>query len=72
METLRSVSLIITLVQGILGLWILLKAYQVSLGWFLFLLPLYLGAGVLWAEALGPILGAAIVLGGTLLFVVSH
>jgi hypothetical protein len=63
---------ILALIQAVLALWLLVKAYQLSTGWFLFLFPLYLGAGVLFTESLGPVLGGLIVMGGTLLFVVSY
>jgi hypothetical protein len=64
-----SILAIIALLQAIFGLWILVKAYQVSFGWFLFLLLLGLGASM---GAVGAPLGTAIKLGAVLLFVVNY
>jgi hypothetical protein len=67
-----SILAIIAVVRAILGLWLLVKAYQASFGWFLYLILLGLGGTVMFANALGPIVGPAIVLGGALLFVVKY
>ena len=73
MGAVLAILLILKLIGGILGLWLLVKALEVSLGWFLFLLPLYMGAaGVVWAELFGPVIGTSILLGGTLMFVVNY
>jgi len=71
MAALLSVLMIIVAFKAILGLWILVKALQVSFGWFCFLFLVGL-ASVLGAQSLGPVNSSVMLLVGTLLFVVNY